>query len=186
MLYLGIQSQHITNSTEYVWWQYPYLLILGLLDLLRVSSPQSISHSQNWDEAGRHLWKSSCPIPAQVGPPTAGCAGSYPDEFLVSPKRETPHPLCLTHNSADDPHGEKEFPNVRMDTPALSLNILPDTSWIGGCKSPQWTKQLQDNSGVIFYRQTDVQSTGKSWKNLALFHTKTNVHLAVQIERASA
>ena len=55
-------------------------------------------------EVGRDLWRSSCPIlPAQPGPPTAGCPGPCLDSFWIFPMWDAPKPAWVTRANAQSP-----------------------------------------------------------------------------------
>ncbi|XP_075348252.1 uncharacterized protein LOC142405169 isoform X2 [Mycteria americana] len=66
-------------------------------------------------EAGRVLWRSSGPSPAQAGSPRAGCPGPCPDGFWTPPGMETPPPLWAAWASTRSPSQRKSFPMFKWN-----------------------------------------------------------------------
>ena len=70
----------------------------------------AISESQNswgWKEPLEVILSNPFNLPAQAGPPRAGCPGPCPDSFWISPRMDTPQPLWVAYASARSPSQQK-------------------------------------------------------------------------------
>lgn len=68
---------------------------------------QKNSQNHRWNEVGRDDWRS-------LGPPGADCAEPYPNDFYLSPRKDTPQASEPLPSNSDS---KKAFPDVQKEPP---------------------------------------------------------------------